>query len=582
MTLSCLWILICRTELFVESELNTDETRREAAMKWYQDTTAAAALAAPVDIQVYNLTDSWVNGRAFCLLLASIDPQMVDWRRLQSQSDEAVMHFALTVLQRQFGAPPVAQAQDFMRNGCLDEQAMLVYLHMIRATMSAYDGNRANLLETGNVDVKLPHASFLPGGVQWRFVFGEFPHEPLQRLSDRLLYPTMPIFDKLQDLDYSSMSMTSSDGQHTFAQVVKSCGTSDDSWFTAFVDRFREPAGRLDMKAAFCAMILCTDKAPIEMLRLMCAQFTSSNVIDALCAADLWTALHKVGKFAACEAALQFSQLFDANNAATTKETFRGNVVQNCKLGTYADRMTAAMFDEFRANTMPLEVFCNWCSMKPEVQLWTDWLGWWCRLGIARLSSSPEQYWSERSQLYSRSINSSLAGLEATLSVVKNGQISEPEFLELGAEIGVGVTTAMRLFRLFDPQSQKYADAYVAKAALALLGPESRAEKIAFIVQAALAVEAVNITKLVHTVMQPFALVAREVMVCSITSLGDLLFSSTKSTKDLLAESCVELDNHVDHLTAVVRARLGSERINCAKLAEVLQDTPGVDQWIST
>ena len=168
------------------------------------------------------------------------------------------------------------------------------------------------------------------------------------------------------------------------------------------------------------------------------------------------------------------------------------------------------------------------------------------------------------------------------LSVAKKGQISEPEFLEMSAEIGVGVTTAKRLFRLFGPQNQDYADAYVVKAALALLGPEGRAEKVSFIVQAALAAEPVNTTKLVHTVMQPFALVAREVMVCSIASLGDLLFSSTKGTKDLLAESCIELDNHVHHLIAVVLERLGNEPVTGAQLTEVLQATPGVGQWIST
>ena len=275
-----------------------------------------------------------------------------------------------------------------MRNGCLDEQVMLVYLHMIRSAMVGYNGNRTNILKTGNVDARPSHESFLPGSVRWRSVFGDYPHDAIGRKSDRLLCPSAPIIERLQNVEYHTISMSSSDGQHMFAEVAKSCGNSDDSWFTAFLEGFREPTGRVDMKAAYCAMVLCTDKAPIELLRLMCAQFTSSNVVDALCAADMWTALHKVGRFVAGEAALQFSRLFETNNAATSKDSFRGNMVKHCKLSTFADRMTTSMFDEFRANAMPLEVFCNWCSMKPEVQLWADWLGWWCRLGIARLSSS--------------------------------------------------------------------------------------------------------------------------------------------------------------------------------------------------
>ena len=115
-----------------------------------------------------------------------------------------------------------------------------------------------------------------------------------------------------------------------------------------------------------------------------------------------------------------------------------------------------------------------------------------------------------------------------------------------------------------------------------MLGPESHSEKLVVVVQTALALKPMTTRNLVQKIMQPFALVAREVTVGMITSLGDLLFSHSKDTKDLLAESCRELDKHVNHLTAVVLEHLSSERVTCEQMTAALHETPGVIAWIST
>eukprot|EP01046_Picozoa_sp_COSAG06_P000010 COSAG06_NODE_1_length_58652_cov_31.600967_10_plen_643_part_00 len=587
MTLACLWVLICRTELFDRQSNNTEEGRRERMLEWYQDATDFVGLAAPVDLEVHDLAASWHSGQAFCLLIASKNPKLVDWASLLARDDLAVLQFALGVLQRHFGAPETVQAQDFTRNGGLDEESMLVYLHMMRQAMHRYEETDEDTLELSQHGSEnlMSHSALVPGSSRWRSVFAENPHEPLRLKSDPLVCPSSPFTVTLKLLESLSGSLESTDSQQWFEEVLRSCEVVECARYAPFVDGFRGLSGRVDSMAVFAAMVLaCTDEPIDEKLRLICSQCTSSDEIDAAAASDLWKAMNAVGKFVASEVASQLSLLFESSDSAASNK-FQRKVAKMCRMSAHADTMTAQMFDEFGAKAIPVQVFCKWCAMKPQVQLWTDWLGWWCRLAFARLSSSVDQYWSERSKLVEGAMDCSLDTIEIMLAGAQDGQVDEADFLDMLTEIGIPATvTVTRMYRLFDPTVQGQPDARVVQAALALLGPESQIEKLEFIVRAALAEPEKTRRKLVDSVMQPFALVAREVVVSSVASFGGLTCAQTKDGKEVLVDACRGLDEYVDRLSTAVLKNLGGEagRVNFDDFSAAFQAVPNVSRWMDT
>ena len=566
MTLSCLWALICRAELFDQKGKNTDHARRQRFIEWYRSATSDLT-ARP---EVHDLTKCWQSGHALCALIASANPRLLGWAAVPS-ADEAALGLALRLLHSHFGVP-MLRTHDFLCSRGPDEQCVMLYLHVVRKAMAGRE-------PSGPMEFR---PLFLPGSPKWRAVFGAHPRVPLRPNVGGLSQSRRciglgwcPSLSALAGVA-ESLGEVHHSGDGWFEATLDALNISDAKRYERILTSFASPRETVDVKAVFCMLVLCSSDAYEDKLALAIAQYADATTGDVtlVAAAEFWSMVNGVGEFVLSELGRQMQQLcgFDEDPGAShDREAYRLKVAKLCNVNCRTETMTAQMFAEFGGN-IPTEVFCQWCAIKPQVRTWFEWLGCLCRQAIMRMSADDPQACCADDSC------KSLGDIES-LSVGVGRQLFLSDFETMLPQLGVTDSDSIsRLFKLLDQDGTGQVNEPFARTAFSLLAVDDAAEKIRFAFQSATQEQPRSSDlapgNALSVLLQSWLLVAREVVNCSITNAADLLCAETQDIKAVLLETCTRLDVHVSAIIDSV-ATMPSHTV-----MQTLQSNGSCSQWV--
>lgn len=117
--LGLVWMLVLRYDLHDVVEAGSEEPAKVALLRWCQTATTGHA-----GVDVRDFTRSWHDGLAFCALIHTHRPELVDFGSLGS-GGEAAIALAFEVAEKQLGMPRLIDARDVL---VADENSMIAVL----------------------------------------------------------------------------------------------------------------------------------------------------------------------------------------------------------------------------------------------------------------------------------------------------------------------------------------------------------------------------------------------------------------------------------------------------------------------
>ncbi|KAM9751466.1 F-actin-monooxygenase mical1 isoform 2-T2 [Menidia menidia] len=99
----------------------------EELLKWCQKHTRGCQ-----NVNVKDFTQSWSSGLALCALIHHFRPKLIDISSLDESDSVRNCQLAFTILEKEFGIPPVMCPNDLAKSGQIDKLSMVLYLTQIR------------------------------------------------------------------------------------------------------------------------------------------------------------------------------------------------------------------------------------------------------------------------------------------------------------------------------------------------------------------------------------------------------------------------------------------------------------------
>eukprot|EP01091_Cochliopodium_minus_P017909 TRINITY_DN713_c0_g1_i1.p1 TRINITY_DN713_c0_g1~~TRINITY_DN713_c0_g1_i1.p1 ORF type:complete len:717 (+),score=266.06 TRINITY_DN713_c0_g1_i1:66-2153(+) len=119
-----IWMMILRTQISVlNKNATTDENGKKALLEWCQK-----RLSKYGNVKVNDFTHSWKDGLAFCALMHSQNPNVVNYNALDPNRPDANLQLAFKIGEDRYHIPKLLEVSDLLQNPIPDEKSIMTYV----------------------------------------------------------------------------------------------------------------------------------------------------------------------------------------------------------------------------------------------------------------------------------------------------------------------------------------------------------------------------------------------------------------------------------------------------------------------